>query len=1385
MRGRDKRKITIAAIKSIAAGMKKEVKEKEGTDLDEKDLSSYLKSLMFVRTIPRHRVGIQKITVANISKMQLLDVSCHACCDSGSGTGISTCENDFVWVNKDPSSKASVEIRGPSIGVPTCGGRGALVFRCEIEGKPYGIVHPDGVLAESEMQFRVLSERVNKARGLRMVNGEYHSPDYLECVRSRKKIRMKTHDDILVLQTQGKAIEIKDSPEFRQVVEEIRQEKRSPLVDLTYYLENDVGQIPGDDKGSKLFNSCLHNIDMMSLENRLKERITSLVFNEAKATPIQQARLWLRRFAYCDSSLLPKMASMPEYGDFPKLPYLNEDSLVSDQAKFKRKPFKANDPSVTMDCPPWWRVYFDGYGGQGSLGGESYEGAVGSYIFVCCSTGSVDVRLYASHEQFPVALHQFLRRVEAEHFKVHVLYGDTFSANLSEDVEEVCALFKCSVLPISAGTPQELAFAESMVRTIKRMSTAMMLGAPQLPRESWACADKYAVFVHDFLPQSTRGGHCPFHLRTGRKVNWNILPLHVFGAPCVYAPIDGPIHKRAAVTSPGFFVGVQWPAVLIRRSQDNKIISCAKQKIKVYEKPYIAPLDEPLSEVGYETDQEESPSTINESTTEKTGQPARPELTKNMVQSVKSLREHQFALPGYKSGEETTIEESARINDFGEGGEGAYVDDVCNQHSYEELSQSIKKAIEAAKHHNDNPSIRQQVVSKLKAAMDMANHPAPQKGSLKRGKKKAKNNLSSDNIVTGKRVRFEEKEDEALSSIERKSEANETPRAQAGPSKVKAARGRKPGIKVGDLVSLPATSFDGENPGSFSNDHPEPCVGKVLEMKPNGLTRVKWLEDQDEHWVRVKDLTLEVRKRTIANIIVLLVEGEQVAFESREKHNYPKNFFELLVKADWRQWVEAVKKELTGWEANNAVSVVPIDQVPKSAKVVPLGELYSIKRDGRYKFRQYLMGNLLRDGIDFESTFSTTVSDSGICVFFSLATTCRKFVWGWDAICGYLQAKEQYDVYAFLPSHHGYSEMEYEELAVLRNEFVNLVKSEGEAGLKRFATKHRRESRTNPKEVYKLNSSIYGNAGAGHEFEMLIQAVHTQTCGCTQTEPEPSIYVRIVVDDEDKVTGYLIAAAYTDDIRFFGTEPERQKYMEDVASRLKVTFTKPPVTEFVSIETYQCLETNTFELKMPRYFEKAQQGFQSFFPDGIKKREVPITMRDEELMKVEPTPKEVEEAKHLPYRSLLGVLTYPASNCKFELKYAISICGARRGRWNMKQFQVVLRILEYAVYTKDIGLCYSKGLDPHGENTCYAYGDAGLQLPRSYGCRIVMLNGAAVSFKAKRQTTTAPSTVWAEMTTFHDTALDVAATRNLLAELGMFQEEASIIYGDNEAQQCL
>ena len=107
---------------------------------------------------------------------------------------------------------------------------------------------------------------------------------------------------------------------------------------------------------------------------------------------------------------------------------------------------------------------------------------LGGGVFYCRSSKTLRNKLYASHEQFPVLLYQFLQDVESQHFRCREIVVDTFSVNISQEAEDVAALFRVKIIPISAGTPQENAFAESGVRVIGEMSRAFMAGAPHLPK---------------------------------------------------------------------------------------------------------------------------------------------------------------------------------------------------------------------------------------------------------------------------------------------------------------------------------------------------------------------------------------------------------------------------------------------------------------------------------------------------------------------------------------------------------------------------------------------------------------------------------------------------------------------------------------------------------------------------------------------------------------------------------------------------------------------------------------------------------------------------------------------------------------------------------------
>ena len=113
------------------------------------------------------------------------------------------------------------------------------------------------------------------------------------------------------------------------------------------------------------------------------------------------------------------------------------------------------------------------------MGEESYQGAKGGFVFVCPSTGTIKVKLYATSEQFPAILYQVLQEIEAEGFSCREIYTDTFKVNFSAAAEEVAAMFRVRLVPVSAGTPQEMTYSESAVRVIGEMARSLMAGAPQ------------------------------------------------------------------------------------------------------------------------------------------------------------------------------------------------------------------------------------------------------------------------------------------------------------------------------------------------------------------------------------------------------------------------------------------------------------------------------------------------------------------------------------------------------------------------------------------------------------------------------------------------------------------------------------------------------------------------------------------------------------------------------------------------------------------------------------------------------------------------------------------------------------------------------------------
>ncbi len=98
-----------------------------------------------------------------------------------------------------------------------------------------------------------------------------------------------------------------------------------------------------------------------------------------------------------------------------------------------------------------------------------------------------------------------------------------------------------------------------------------------------------------------------------------------------------------------------------------------------------------------------------------------------------------------------------------------------------------------------------------------------------------------------------------------------------------------------------------------------------------------------------------------------------------------------------------------------------------------------------------------------------------------------------------------------------------------------------------------------------------------------------------------------------------------------------------------------------------------------------------------------------------------------------------------------------------------------------MGLKYNASGNQDEVNMLTGFADSSLSVPRSQGCRAIVMNKATVTMTSKRHSTTDDSTLAAELTEAYLLACEIEGFRNLMAEVGLEQKGPTILYQDNMA----
>ena len=1308
--------------------------------------------------------------------------------------GIDTDASMFVSTNKQHFVPGMLKTDAVSVGNLTFSSAGAGVRKAvgvgpvaistnqTSNGKPVFIIEPNGVLIDTEpgaSEFTVFAQQRLKSLGLPL--RQCHAgtdDDVLLCLRTKRTINLSTQGGIQVLK-RGKrlATSITSIRNHQRLIADIADKKISPVVSAslkTYHSQGtgnkreasatvmattpakrectkqvalktasaplDLGhnaagirssEVPLTRSGSGLPQGTISrqfSPDFAALKATACAEVHPLLHMCAsKLNAAERARLWHYRLAHPSPAIPVRMCTENLASEIQCTHHLNEDCPACDYGKlrtaaFRRRTEEHTDPYLQ----PWEKVYADGYGGQKSLG-TTIGGANSGFIIVDAKSNAWWQQLKSSDTQLPAILRKFLLWVEMQHYRCRLIVVDTYAANISQEAEAVCAEFDCVIRPISAGTPQELGRAEKAVGELRRMTRASLASAPHLnPKQWWGLADAYNTWIHYILP-GPDGKPSPYEVCEHRKPDLRQLFIKVWGCPVSFKPMSHtPGHstnKNMPISTAGYFVGIQWPMVLVLRKQDHKVISVSRKKVRCYESMYVTPA-----------------------------------MMSHMFKGLVSLQDEQQDI---ENGVMPKFVQSVKLH----RPLGSEPDNEGENHVrvHDELDIAVPQTVAGMRRESERLKMGREVTL-------------------------------GDQVLT----QMGKEGPKCLSRAETVKAQEKSPDTECGDATGDDSVGSIDDAAVGARVKTLTSRFDGavefdddgEQLPPYSSNKPMYTYGRVEEIG-KGEHEGEYLvlyDDGDVLWSEKPHLELcDTPEERAIDAIVMLAP---VVSDPKPEID-PRSIFELLILDDWRDWIMAVKREMNGWEVNQVFENVKVKDIPADSRIIKLGELYCRKRTGKPKHRVVVFGNLLRKWVDYFFTTSYALTHDGFRFFYALSAVYKRPIKGADANCGYLQSKplEKKPIYVYRPTHADYYSMSMEELAEFRAKLLEVHKEQGLRGIKKLAGEYMRQDRR--KYAWKLVKAVYGVPGAGLSFQNKLENALEEKCDMKQSLVCPSFWYKRVLYTreqcvEDKVPmdyadrvarEFVLMVVSTDDFRYFGT-PELQSEFERLLSQaMDVGFLDQAETsDYLAVTVKQDLERGTTEITQPKYWENAVERFSAYLPNGPRPKYTPIA-DGTELSK--PTEAQIEKAKHLPYRQIVGVLQYAAAYTKPEMKYVMSILSQFNGGWSTQHFAVALRALEYGYTSRHRGIIYS-GRDPRGVNLLYAYGDSSFKPPLSQGGRVTMCNGGAVSSTSSKHKKTNTSTAEAEAEEAFHASTDVVALRYLAREIGVEQLDPTIIYCDNQ-----
>lgn len=561
----------------------------------------------------------------------------------------------------------------------------------------------------------------------------------------------------------------------------------------------------------------------------------------------------------------------------------------------------------------------------------------------------------------------------------------------------------------------------------------------------------------------------------------------------------------------------------------------------------------------------------------------------------------------------------------------------------------------------------------------------------------------------------------------------------------------------------------------YDHSDPDYKVSEELSLQPsnNSDPDELSLQPSNESYIpkRIADILQEASQRDITisqpTLEPMDLDSEEISYliwdlcyKAKQKAANsitPTTFKEAIRSPERALWKNAIFNEFRQLLLARTFLFIPKKDLLKGRKVLSNRLVLKVKKDQlnkpiKYKARLVAKGFMQVEGLDFTETFASTSIPPTWRVLLAIAAIRDLEVEQIDFIGAFLNSSLSETIYMAIPE--GLHEFIEQERPINNSLAATLA-----------------ETGYNPaiEQVIQLKKGLYGLKQSPREWQKTLLRL-LKSLGFLPLISDPS-----VTYNRSHQT-YIVT--YVDDCLIIGPQKAYINRLKRLLNKGYPLDDRGPASLFLGVQITRNRSQRKLFLDQGHYITEVLSVFQAA---NIKPRLIPLQpglIRDTDTKDV------LEPIKHKRYQQLIGALIWLSTQTRPDIAFAVNWLSRALQAPTIAHLTAAIGLLGYLKGTKDLAISYKGIPEPLKLTQPLGYSDSDFSGDRTtskstYGYLYLMANGP-VSWKSKRSSTIALSTLEAESDALLEAIREAKWITNLLKEVNIPFKEPISLYCDNQ-----